>query len=99
MGALSFRGGGGGLSGSTAFMSLLCNVTIQCNGRLSLRSLGGTRIGSAGVQVCSGCRRSVAVALNNAGQNLVSGRDRVKVRARAKVAGVPAAKRKVTLRR
>jgi hypothetical protein len=99
MGALSFRGGGGGLNGSTAFVPLLCNITIQCQGRLSLRSLGGTRIGSAGVQIGPGGRRFIAVGLNNAGQNLVRGRNRVKVRARAKIGGVPAAKRKVTLRR
>ncbi|MGH2837861.1 MAG: hypothetical protein ACRDJY_05880 [Thermoleophilaceae bacterium] len=99
MGALSFRGRGGSLAGSTAQVPLLCNLTIRCRGRLSLRSLGGTSIGSTRVRIGQGRRRSISVDLNEAGQDLVRGKNRVKVKARAKVKGARAAKRKVTLRR
>jgi hypothetical protein len=56
--------------------------------------MGGSR-----VRIRAGARRSVPVQLNRAGEGLVRGKERVKVRARAKVSGSGAAKRKVTLRR
>jgi hypothetical protein len=99
MGAMSFRGRGGGLRGSVARIPLLCNLTIDCNGRLALRSTGGTRIGSARVQIREGARKTARVKLNGAGKRLVRGKRRVKVRARASIEGARPATRRLTLRR
>lgn len=101
IGAMSFRGRGGSLEGTVARIRILCNATIQCRGRLSLRSQGGTAIGGSRVRIKPGGRKRVGVQLNDAGANLVRGKQRVKVKARVKIKieGVPAAKRKITLRR
>lgn len=99
MGAVSFRGRGGRLRGVVARLPLLCNVTVECRGRLSLRSRGGTRIGASGFRIRAGARESVRVNLNPAGRRLVRGKRRVKVRARAAIRGVPPSSRRMTLRR
>ena len=101
IGAMSFRGGGGSLDGTVARISILCNATIRCRGRLSLRSQGGAAIGGSRVRIKAGGRKRVGVQLNDAGADLVRGKERVKVKARVKIKikGVPAAKRNVMLRR
>lgn len=99
MGAASFRGGGGGLQGTTARIALLCNLTIPCEGRLGLRSLGGANIGAGRFRIAAGRRRTVRVGLNRAGKNLTRGKSRVRVRARTSIQGARPTSRKLTLRR
>jgi hypothetical protein len=99
MGAAAFRGGSGRLQGTQARIPLVCNLTIPCQGRLSLRSNGGAGIGSTRFQIPAGGRRSVRVNLNRAGKNLVRGKQRVKVRARSSIQGARPMSRRVTLRR
>jgi len=99
MGAVTFRGSSGSLRGVVARLPLLCNVTVECRGRLSLRSRSGTRIGASGFRIRAGARESVGVNLNKAGRRLVRGKRRVKVRARAAIRGVRPSSRQMTVRR
>jgi hypothetical protein len=99
IGAASFRGGSGSLNGTVAGIPLLCNLTIRCDGRLSLRSLAGKPVGTARFRIPVGARRAVNVKLNRAGKRLVRGKRRVRVKAKASIKGTRPASRKVTLSR
>jgi len=97
--AIGFRGRSGSLDSGSARIPLICNVTIQCRGRLTLKRRGGQRIGGGRIRIAPGGRKRVKAQLNDAGREFVQGKAQMKVRARAKFPGVPAANRTVKLRR
>lgn len=91
----------GSLRGNSARITLDCNLTNRCRGRLDLQRARGKAktLGSARFRTGSGSRKTVKVKLNKAGKRAVRGRKAVQVRVKAKVAGGPNERTRLKLKR
>lgn len=90
----------GSIRGSNASVPLDCNLTVRCNGKLTLLSSnGGTKLGRSKFKLASGARKQVSVKLTEAGKKAARGNGSLGVKAKAKVKGAPGAKTKIKLKR